>query len=268
MSDMQQFMLAPSILSADFARLGEAMQVVEEAGAGLIHVDVMDGQFVPNITIGVPVVESLRRSTEMVLDVHLMIDEPGRWVDDFVKAGADMVSVHAEAGEETRAVVFLLDRALSGRTALNVPATWGLVAFEGAAHEALEVLLRESERADVRAVGARGLLTKVRVLGDVRGLGLYLGIELVEDPETREPAAEEQRDPRALVGELALLPSPLQAAMARQVVLVDGVVDAAARASANGEPYVHVGRLVADGALSFSVRRLGVVDDRVDADGT
>ncbi len=90
-------LLAPSILSADFARLGEAMKLVGEAGAGLIHVDVMDGHFVPNITIGVPVVASLRESTDMVLDVHLMIEEPGRWVDQFVQAGADMISVHAEA---------------------------------------------------------------------------------------------------------------------------------------------------------------------------
>ncbi len=90
-------LLAPSILSADFARLGEAISLVGEAGAGLIHVDVMDGHFVPNLTLGAPVVASLRKSTEMVLDVHLMIEEPGRWVDDFIKAGADMISIHAEA---------------------------------------------------------------------------------------------------------------------------------------------------------------------------
>jgi ribulose-phosphate 3-epimerase len=88
--------LAPSILSADFARLGEAIDAVTRGGADQIHVDVMDGHFVPNITIGVPVVKSLRQATKLPLDVHLMIMEPDRYIEPFIDAGANMVSVHVE----------------------------------------------------------------------------------------------------------------------------------------------------------------------------
>jgi ribulose-phosphate 3-epimerase len=88
--------IAPSILSADFARLGEAVAAAERGGADLIHVDVMDGHFVPNITIGVPVVASLKRIARAPLDVHLMIQEPDRYIDAFAGAGASMISVHAE----------------------------------------------------------------------------------------------------------------------------------------------------------------------------
>ena len=90
--------IAPSILSADFAALGAAITAVESGGADLIHVDVMDGHFVPNITIGPPVVKSLRQVATVPLDVHLMIEDPDRYTGDFVDAGAAMVSVHVETG--------------------------------------------------------------------------------------------------------------------------------------------------------------------------
>ena len=90
-------LLAPSLLSADFTRLGEELRMIEAAGAQVVHVDVMDGRFVPNITIGLPVVESLRKATDLPLDCHLMIVEPLRYAADFVKAGAGWVSIHQEA---------------------------------------------------------------------------------------------------------------------------------------------------------------------------
>ncbi|HEY5402099.1 MAG TPA: ribulose-phosphate 3-epimerase [Pyrinomonadaceae bacterium] len=89
--------IAPSILSADFSRLGEEIAAVERGGATILHVDVMDGHFVPNITIGLPVVKSLAAITQLPLDAHLMISEPGRYAAQFVDAGAKMVSVHVEA---------------------------------------------------------------------------------------------------------------------------------------------------------------------------
>jgi ribulose-phosphate 3-epimerase len=100
--------IAPSILSADFARLGEEIRAVEAAGADYIHVDVMDGRFVPNITIGPLVVEAARRATSLPLDVHLMIAEPDRYVPAFAEAGADLVVVHAEAALHLHRTVQLI----------------------------------------------------------------------------------------------------------------------------------------------------------------
>jgi len=100
--------LAPSILSADFARLGQQIDEVARAGADYVHVDVMDGHFVPNITIGAPVVASIRRATTLPLDVHLMIEHPERYVSQFAQAGADIITVHAEASAHLHATIRLI----------------------------------------------------------------------------------------------------------------------------------------------------------------
>jgi ribulose-phosphate 3-epimerase len=100
--------IAPSILSADFARLGDEVRAVAAAGADYIHVDVMDGRFVPNITIGPLVVEAVRRVTDLPLDVHLMIEAPDRYVADFAAAGADIIVVHAEATRHLHRTVQLI----------------------------------------------------------------------------------------------------------------------------------------------------------------
>lgn len=94
---MPQLQIAPSILSADFARLGEAVAAIRAAGADLVHVDVMDGHFVPNISLGPAIVAAVKRSSDLPLDVHLMISQPELYIADFVDAGADIVTVHAEA---------------------------------------------------------------------------------------------------------------------------------------------------------------------------
>ena len=89
--------LSPSILAADFGRLAEEVQTVDEAGAQYIHLDVMDGAFVPSISFGMPVIKSLREITDKVFDVHMMVEEPGRYVEDMCRCGADLITVHAEA---------------------------------------------------------------------------------------------------------------------------------------------------------------------------
>src|SRR5271166_6873043 len=90
-------LIAPPLLAADFARLGEALHIIEQAGASMVHVDVMDGHFVPDISVGQPVITSLRKATNLVLDAHLLIERPERYVLEFVEIGADRVAIHAEA---------------------------------------------------------------------------------------------------------------------------------------------------------------------------
>jgi ribulose-phosphate 3-epimerase len=115
--------IAPSILASDFSKLGYEIKKVEDAGADLIHIDVMDGHFVPNITIGPPVIKCLKALTKLPFDVHLMISEPDRYIDDFVDAGADIISVHVECSWHlNRTIQSIKQKGVKAAVALN-PAT-------------------------------------------------------------------------------------------------------------------------------------------------
>ena len=98
-------LISPSILASDFSKLGEEIKSIEEAGADLVHIDVMDGIFVPNITLGAPVIRCLKGKTSLPFDVHLMIEEPIRYIDDFASAGADIITFHAEAATDVAATI-------------------------------------------------------------------------------------------------------------------------------------------------------------------
>ncbi len=174
--------IAPSLLSADFARLGEDIAAAERGGATLIHCDVMDGHFVPNLTIGLPVVKSLQRATKLPLDTHLMISEPGRYAEQFVDAGASMVSVHVEIDAHlNRTLTAIRNKGAKAGIAIN-PAT-PLAALEEALPFADYILIMsvnpgfggqkfipttlDKVRRLRRMIDERGLATRIEIDGGV-----------------------------------------------------------------------------------------------------
>lgn len=132
--------IAPSILSADFAKLGEEIKAIEAGGASVLHFDVMDGRFVPNITIGLPVLKSVARLTHLKIDVHLMIVEPSRYAVEFVKAGAQMVSVHVEADYHLQRTLTAI-REAGGEAGIAINPGTSLTSLEDALPHADFVLL-------------------------------------------------------------------------------------------------------------------------------
>lgn len=112
--------IAPSILSADFSKLGEDIEKLHNAGADFIHIDVMDGNFVPNISFGMPIIKAIRNKTDRVFDVHLMIENPSRYIDDFISAGADLITIHYEAEKHIdRAIQYIKSKGIKAAVALN-----------------------------------------------------------------------------------------------------------------------------------------------------
>lgn len=176
------FEIAPSILSADFTRLADEIRAVEEGGARILHVDVMDGHFVPNITIGLPVVKSLRKATSMTIDTHLMISEPARYAVQFVEAGADMVSVHIEADVHIHRTLSAI-REAGGQAGIVINPGTSLVTLEEALPYADYVLVMsvnpgfggqkfiqtslEKVRRLRGMITERGLATKIEIDGGV-----------------------------------------------------------------------------------------------------
>jgi len=174
--------IAPSILSADFARLAEEIQAVERAGASLLHVDVMDGRFVPNITIGLPVVKAISRATRLPLDAHLMIVEPGRYAEQFVAAGAQMVSVHIEADPHAHRTLSAI-RAAGAKAGIAINPATSLSAVEEVLKFADYVLLMsvnpgfsgqkfipeslDKLRRLRRMIDERGLHTRIEIDGGI-----------------------------------------------------------------------------------------------------
>ncbi len=184
---MNSIRIAPSILSADFSRLGEHVREAEKGGADVIHVDVMDGHFVPNITIGPLVVEALKRVTSLPLDVHLMIENPERYVEGFARAGADYITVHAEATVHLdRLLAQIRDAKCRAGVALNPATPADLLEYVWDKVDLVLCMTVNPGFGGQRFIPA--VLPKIRQIADARSKGLWKG-ELEVDGGVNEETA-------------------------------------------------------------------------------
>ncbi len=199
--------VAPSILSADFSRLGEEIKAVEEAGADWIHIDVMDGHFVPNITIGAPVVAALKPCARLPLDVHLMIENADRFIPEFLKAGADIITVHVEACLSLHRTVSLIkDSGKRAGVSLN-PAT-GLDSLESILPEVDMVLLMSVNPGFGGQSFIKSALDKTRRLKEmIGGRGLDVDIEMDGGIKPDNAAAVREAGVNVLVAGSAIFKS-------------------------------------------------------------
>jgi ribulose-phosphate 3-epimerase len=209
--------IAPSILAANFAKLGDEIRAVEEGGADVIHVDVMDGHFVPNISIGIPVVASLRKATQLPLDVHLMIERPEEYIDDFVKAGANRVLVHQEATVHLdRALAMIREQGAEAGAAIN-PAT--PVAMLAEVLDKVDTVLVMSVNPGFG--GQRfipGAFEKIRQLNQWRArYNLDFRIEVDGGVDAENAAELAQAGANTLVAGTSIFHTPDPAAAARQM---------------------------------------------------
>ncbi|HEY6904275.1 MAG TPA: ribulose-phosphate 3-epimerase [Candidatus Acidoferrales bacterium] len=209
--------IAPSILASNFAKLSDEIRAVEEGGADVIHVDVMDGHFVPNISIGIPVVASLRKATQLPLDVHLMIERPEEYIDDFVKAGANRVLVHEEATVHLdRALAMIRELGAEAGAAIN-PAT--PVAMLAEVLDKVDTVLVMSVNPGFG--GQRfitGAFEKIRQLNQWRArynLGFRIEVDGGVDAENAAELA--QAGANTLVAGTSIFHTPDPAAAARQM---------------------------------------------------
>ena len=179
MSDERLIKIAPSILSADFSRLGEQVAEAERGGADAIHIDIMDGKFVPNITMGPVVVEAIRRWTSLPFDLHLMIDAPERYIADFADVGADIITVHAEACMHLHRTVHQIREAGKKPSVAISPAT-PVSAIEeviGDIDQALVMTVNPGFGGQAFIESMLGKISRVRALLDERGLDADIQVD-------------------------------------------------------------------------------------------